>query len=87
MKNAKDILKCVVIVNLVVFFTPLVLAIAGLQYSHEKQHLIGAIFLASWFALLVMATIFIFIDWKASCSSFLLLLVMIVLSSLLYPAT
>jgi hypothetical protein len=73
MKIAKDIFKCVVVANLVVYFA-FAAAIIIFQPSREASHRLASVFLGSWLLLFALSAIFLFLDRRAAGRGFLVLL-------------
>jgi hypothetical protein len=73
MKIAKDIFRCVIIVNLVaylVFFVAMII----FQPSDEAARPLCAVLFSSYLVLLAFSTIFLFLDIRAAGRGFLVLL-------------
>ena len=81
MKIAKDIFKCVVVVNLVVYFT-FAAAMIIFQPSRDTQHRLASVSVGSWLFLFAMSAIFLFIDRRAAGRGFLVLLLGFIVGAL-----
>ena len=73
MKIARDIFKCVVVVNLVVYYA-FDAAMVIFQPSRDTCHRLGSVVLASWLLLFALSTVFLFIDRRTAGRGFLVLL-------------
>ena len=72
MKIAKDIFKCVVVVNLVVYFA-FAAAMIIFQPSRDASHRLASVMLASWLVLLAFSVVFLFLDRRAAVQGFIVL--------------
>lgn len=72
MKIAKDTFKCVVLVNLVVYFA---FAAAEIIFepSRDIDHRLVSVFIASWLLLLAFSSLFLFFDRQVAGKGFLVL--------------
>ena len=72
MKIARDIFKCVAVVNLVVYLLYAAVEII-FHPSREIEHRLNSIVAASWLVLLAVSVIFLFLDRRAAIKGFLVL--------------
>jgi hypothetical protein len=81
MKFAKDIFKCVVVVNLVVYFT-FAAAMIIFQPSRDASHRLASVVDGSWLLLFAMSVTFLFFDRRAAGRGFLVLLLGFIIGAL-----
>ena len=84
MKIAKDIFRCVIIVNLAVYLIFFMVMLV-FQLSDDASRPLCAILFSSYFILLAFSTVFLFLDIGAAVRGFLTLLFGIIIGSL-FPA-
>jgi hypothetical protein len=81
MKIAKDIFKCVVVVNLVVYFA-FAAAMIIFQPSRDASHRLASVVDGSWLLLFAMSVTFLFFDRRAAGRGFLVLLLGFIIGAL-----
>jgi hypothetical protein len=81
MKIARDIFKCVVYVNLAVYFAFFAIMLI-FQLSDEAARPLCAVLFSSYLLLLVFSTIFLFLDIRAAGKGFLVLVFGLIVGAL-----